>query len=66
MPQDEADEALSALNLKVLSESFILFLRRIGPITSFIEATHGLMTIRDTRDTLTFCVISSYLIIYQE
>lgn len=64
MAQDEADEALSALNMKVLSESFILFLRRIGPISSFVEMTYGLMTIRDTRDTLTFLIISTYVIIY--
>jgi hypothetical protein len=64
--QDEPDDALSVLNMKVLSESFILFLRRIGPITSGVESMYGLMTIRDTRDTLTFLVISTYVIIYQE
>jgi hypothetical protein len=66
VPQDEHDEALSALNMKVLSESFILFLRRVGPIADAIEILYGLMTIRDTRDTLTFLAASTYVIIYQE
>ena len=64
--QDEPDEALSALNMKVLSESFILFMRRIGPIASAVEMAHGLFSIRDTRDTLTFLVLVTYVIIYQE
>jgi hypothetical protein len=63
---EEPDEALSALNMKVMTESFILFMKRIGPITHVVETAYGLFTIRDTRDTLTFLILSTYVIIYQE
>ena len=64
--QEDHEEALPGLGPKVLTEAFFIFVRRIGPLVSAYDAVHGLITIRDTRDTLTFLGVASYAIIYQE
>jgi len=64
--QEDHEEALPALGAKALTEAFFIFVRRIGPLVSAYDAVHGLVTIRDTRDTLTFLGVASYAIIYQE
>ena len=62
--QDDHEEALPALGPKALTEAFFLFVKRIGPLVSAYDTVHGLFTIRDTRDTLTFLFAATYAIIY--
>jgi len=62
--RDDNEEALPALGAKALTESFFLFVKRVGPLVSVYETIHGLVTIKDTRDTLTFLCAATYAIIY--
>ena len=64
--RDDNDEALPALGAKALTEAFFLFVKRVGPMVSVYEGIHGLITIKDTRDTISFLCVATYAIIYQE
>jgi len=64
--RDDTDEALPALGAKALTEAFFLFVKRVGPLVSVYETVHGLITIKDTRDTVSFLCVATYAIIYQE
>ena len=64
--QEDHEEALPSLGAKALTEAFFIFVRRIGPLVNAYDAVHGLITIRDTRDTLTFLACASYALVYQE
>ena len=64
--RDDNDEALPTLGIKILTEAFFLFVKRVGPLVSAYEGVHGLITIRDTRDTISFLCVATYAIIYQE
>ena len=49
-----------------MAEFFRVFVQRIGPLVSAWDVIYNLMTIKDTRDTVTFLSILTYVIIYQE
>lgn len=63
---DDGIDSLPNLQPLQMGEFFINFLTKIGPLVSIWDFIYNLMTIKDTRDTLTFLCISTYAIIYQE
>lgn len=49
-----------------MAEIFRVFVSRIGPLVTIYDFIHGLFTIKDTRNTVSFLVVMTYAIIYQE
>lgn len=63
---DEPLESLPNFQPLQMAEFFRVFVQRIGPLVSAWDVIYNLMTIKDTRDTVTFLSIMSYVIVYQE
>jgi hypothetical protein len=60
------EEAVPKLSVIETAKGFQAFVTQIGPVVSVWDAIFGLMTIRDTRDTLTFLMVMTYALVYQE
>jgi hypothetical protein len=63
--QDNID-VLPNPSLIALTQVFNTFILQIGPLVLAWEYLYGLFTVRDTHDTLSFLLISTYCIIYYE
>lgn len=59
-------ESLPNLQPLQLAEIFRVFVSRIGPLVLAWDTVFNLMTIKDTRNTLTFLCVNTYAIIYSE
>lgn len=59
-------DALPHLSLINMSKGFTAFVSKIGPLVAGWQALYDTITIKDTRNTLTFLFVVSYAIIYQE
>jgi hypothetical protein len=67
--QLEPEEPLESLpNLQPLQLSQIsqAFVTRVGPLVDMWDYFYHFMTFKDTRDTMTFLCVMTYVIIYQE
>lgn len=49
-----------------MAEFFRVFVSRIGPLVTAWDTIYNLMTIKDTRNTVTFLCVMTYAIIWQE
>ena len=49
-----------------MAEFFRGFVTKIGPLVSAWDVVYNLMTINNTRDTMSFLLVMTYVIIYQE
>ena len=64
--REDNDEAIPDLDAAKLTKAFLLFVQRIGPLVDGWDSMHALFTIKDTRNTVTFMLVATYMIIYQE
>ena len=49
-----------------MADFFRIFVQRIGPLVITWDYIYNLMTIKDSRETITFVAIMTYILIYQE
>lgn len=49
-----------------MAEIFRVFVSRIGPLVTIYDTIHGLFTIKDSRNTISFLMVMTYAIIYNE
>ena len=63
---DGNSNALPHLSMIQMTQGFNSFSTKISPVVAAWEYMYGLMTIKNSRDTLTFLFTVSYAIIYQE
>lgn len=64
--KEDNDEAIPDLHALHLTKAFMLFVQRIGPLVDCWDSMYSLFTIKDTRNTVTFMLVATYMIIYQE
>lgn len=57
-------EQIPNLNLINMTQGFNGFITTIGPLVSAWDSIYGLMTIRDSRDTMAFLAVATYAIVY--
>jgi hypothetical protein len=62
----EKNEMLPALSATHLTEAFLAFVQRIGPLVDIFDTVYDLISLKDTMRTLTIWSALSYAIIYQE
>ena len=64
--EDQSGAPLSALGLKMMTDSFIKFVKRTTPLVNLVDTIYQLFTIQDTKQTIAFLMVATYAIIYQE
>lgn len=66
-PEDKAEgsnEALPNMSLIQMTQGFQSFISKIGPLVDAHEFVFNIMSLKDTRDSVTFGAIMTYCIIY--
>jgi hypothetical protein len=68
-PEDKAsgaEEPLPHFSLINMAQGFQAFIGKIGPIVELWEYLYGIFLLRDTKESVTFGLIVTYALIYQE
>jgi len=64
--KEDNEESIPDLHAIQLTKAFMLFVQRIGPLVDCWDSMYSLFTIKDTRNTVTFMLVATYMIVYQE